>query len=92
MPYLNGGGIFFPTNRPYRIGEEVLMLLSLPEETKKFPVVGHVVWITPEGTQSNKPQGVGIQFKQNQNGIAVREKIEELLAGSLMSIRPTHTM
>jgi len=68
------------------------MLLSLPEEAKKFPVVGHVVWITPEGTQSNKPQGVGIQFKQNQNGIAVREKIEELLAGSLMSVRPTHTM
>lgn len=68
------------------------MLLSLPEETRKFPVVGHVVWITPEGSQGNKPQGVGIQFRQNESGIAVREKIEDLLAGSLMSARPTHTM
>jgi type IV pilus assembly protein PilZ len=92
MPYLNGSGIFVPTNRSYRMGEELLILLTLLDDPKKFPVVGQVVWITPDGTQSNKMQGVGVQFKQDENGIAARDKIEELLAGLLMSSQPTHTM
>ncbi|MEP6677927.1 MAG: pilus assembly protein PilZ, partial [Betaproteobacteria bacterium] len=29
MPFLRGGGIFIPTSRPYTLGEEVFMLLSL---------------------------------------------------------------
>lgn len=92
MPYLTGGGIFIPTNRPYRIGEEALMLLTLPDDPKKYPVVGQVVWITPDGAQSNKLQGVGVQFKQDESGIAIRARIEELLSGTLMSAKPTHTM
>lgn len=92
MPYLVGGGLFFPTNRDYCIGDEVLMLLTLPDDTRKYPVVGHVVWITPEGTHNHKLQGVGVQFKQDESGMAVRDRIDELLAGTLMSARPTHTM
>ena len=32
MPFLKGGGIFMPTSRPYSLGEEVFMLLSLMDE------------------------------------------------------------
>jgi type IV pilus assembly protein PilZ len=92
MPFLVGGGIFIPTNRQYQIGEDVLMLLALPEDPKKFPVAGKVVWLTPEGSHSNQLQGVGIQFKQDESGLTVRSKIEELLSGTLMSAKPTHTM
>ncbi|HEY3532959.1 MAG TPA: pilus assembly protein PilZ, partial [Casimicrobiaceae bacterium] len=32
MPFLKGGGIFIPTSRPYVLGEEVFMLLSLMDD------------------------------------------------------------
>lgn len=92
MPYVIGGGIFIPTNKTYQIGDEILMLLGLPDDPKKYPVAGRVAWITPTGTQSNKPQGVGVQFKSDESGTALRARIEELLAGALMSAQPTHTM
>ena len=91
MPYLKGGGIFIPTNKPYRLGDEVFMLLSLMEDPNKLPVAGRVVWITPEGAQGNKVQGVGVQFGDNESGVSARNKIEGLLGGSKIS-RPTHTM
>ncbi len=92
MPYLKGGGIFIPTPKPYRIGDEVLMLLTLLDEPNKLHVDGHVAWITPAGSQNNKTQGIGVQFSENENGIVVRNKIEGLLGGTLKSTRPTHTM
>lgn len=91
MPYLKGGGIFIPTNKPYRLGDEVFMLLSLMGDPNKLPVAGRVVWITPEGAQGNKVQGVGVQFGENESGVSARNKIEGLLGGSKTS-RPTHTM
>jgi type IV pilus assembly protein PilZ len=91
MPYLKGGGIFIPTNKPYRLGDEVFMLLSLMEDPNKLPVAGRVVWITPEGAQGNKVQGVGVQFGDNESGVSARNKIEGLLGGS-KTTRPTHTM
>ena len=51
MPFLKGGGIFVPSSRTYKLGEEVFMLLSLMESKEKIPVAGHVVWITPKGAQ-----------------------------------------
>ena len=47
MPYIKGGGLFIPTNKVYKIGEEVFMLLSLVDDPVKLKVVGKVVWITP---------------------------------------------
>jgi type IV pilus assembly protein PilZ len=92
MPYLKGGGIFIPTSKTYRIGDEVLMLLTLLDEPAKLPVDGHVAWITPAGSQNNKIQGIGVQFSENENGITMRNKIEGLLGGTLKSSRQTHTM
>jgi len=90
MPYIQGGGLFIPTNKSYKLGDEVFMLLSLMEEPEKIPVAGKVVWITPKGAQGNRAAGVGVQFNEQDN-TAIR-KIETYLAGSLESDRPTHTM
>jgi type IV pilus assembly protein PilZ len=92
MPTLRGGGIFIPTNKNYRIGDEVFMLLSLLGDPNKLPVAGRVVWITPAGTQGNKAQGIGVQFNIDESGTAARTKIESLLGGYLKSSRPTHTI
>lgn len=91
MPFVKGGGLFIPTNKEYKMGEEVFMLLTLLHEKEKIPVAGHVIWITPIGAQGNRASGVGIQFSAKDSGLA-RGKIEALLGGALKSERPTHTL
>jgi len=90
MPFVQGGGLFIPTNKAYKLGDEVFILLSLMEEAEKIPVAGKIVWITPKGAQGNRQAGIGVQFNAQDN-TALR-KIETYLAGSLESDRPTHTM
>ncbi|BCB26195.1 type IV fimbriae assembly protein [Sulfurimicrobium lacus] len=92
MPFIKGGGIFIPTTKSYRLGDEVFMLLTLMDDPNKLPVAGKVAWITPAEAQGNKSQGIGVQFSDNESGIAARNKIEGLLGGNLTSTRPTHTM
>src|SRR5437667_12376701 len=70
MPFVKGGGIFVPSNRPYKLGEEVFMLLTLMESKEKIPVAGHVVWITPPGAQGGRTAGIGIQFNEKDAGLA----------------------
>lgn len=91
MAYIKGGGLFIPTNKPFKIGEEVFMLLSLIDDPVKLKVVGHVVWVTPT-TQASKPQVIGVQFSEKDGGLEARNKIEGLLGSALKSSRPTHTM
>jgi len=91
MPFIKGGGLFIPTKKSYQIGDEVFMLLTLMNETEKLPVAGKIVWITPPGAQSNRAAGIGVQFSDQDDGVA-RNKIEGYLAGALESDRPTHTM
>lgn len=91
MPYIKGGGLFIPTNKPFKIGEEVFMLLSLIDDPMKLKVVGHVVWVTP-AAQAGRPQGVGVQFSDKDGGIEAKNKIEGLLGSALKSSRATHTM
>lgn len=91
MPYVKGGGLFVPSNRRYKLGDEVFMLLTLLDSKEKIPVAGHVVWITPADAQGGRTAGIGIQFSEKDAGVA-RNKIETILAGSLASDRPTHTM
>ncbi len=91
MPFLHGGGLFIPTDKPLKMGESLTMLLSLIDEPLKLKVVGHVAWISP-ANQGEKPQGVGVQFNENEGGHAAREKIEHLLGSALRSSRHTHTI
>jgi len=90
MPFLEHGGLFIPTSKPYRIGDEVFMLLNLMDEPEKIPVAGRVVWVTPRRAQGNRAAGIGVQF--NSQDDTATKKIEAYLAGSLESDRPTHTL
>lgn len=91
MPFITNGGLFIPTKRMYKMGEEVLMLLILMDETERLPIAGTVIWKTPEGGDANRAAGIGIQLS-NKDGGRVRNKIETYLAGALELERPTHTM
>lgn len=92
MPFIKGGGLFIPTGKSYKMGEDVFMLLSLMDDPAKLPVSGKVVWVTPAGAHGGRTQGIGVQFAFNESGKAAQNKIEGLLGGSLKSVRPTHTM
>lgn len=90
MSFVKNGGLFIPTNKNYKLGDEVFMLLNLMDEPEKLPVAGKVVWVTPRGAQGNRAAGIGVQF--NESDVAARNKIETYLTGELRSERPTHTM
>jgi type IV pilus assembly protein PilZ len=92
MSFLKRGGLFIPTTREYAFGDEVFILLTLMDEPSRLPIAGSVVWVTPEGSQGNKAQGIGVQFSGDESGQAVRQKIEGILGGHLSSSRATHTL
>ena len=92
MPFVKGGGIFVPTPKRYFLGDEVFLLLTLPDSSERLPVAGKVVWVTPAGAQGNRIAGIGVQFADTSEGEAVKNKVETLLAGTLNAEKPTHTM
>jgi len=91
MPFLKGGGIFIPTDKPFELGDEVFLLLSLMEESQRYPVTGKVVWITPKASLGGRPTGVGIQFS-GLEGDNIQKKIETYLAGYTHADQPTYTI
>lgn len=92
MPFIKNGGIFVPTTRDYKLGDEIFMLLQLMDDPTKHPVAGNIAWVTPPGAQGNKTQGIGVKFAGDEAGQILRNRIEQILAGHLGSSRPTHTI
>ena len=92
MPYLKNGGIFVPTNKNYRLGEEIYLILTLLDDPAKYTIAGKVAWITPAGAGNNKTQGIGVHFPDDESGKRIRLRVEEALGAALRSSRPTHTI
>ncbi|HZW22650.1 PilZ domain-containing protein [Noviherbaspirillum sp.] len=92
MPFLQNGGIFVPTNKPYKIGDEIYLILTLMDDPTKYPIAGKIAWITPAGANNNKAQGIGVHFSSDESGQRVKHRIEELLGAALRSTRATHTL
>jgi type IV pilus assembly protein PilZ len=42
IPLFEDGGIFIPTTREYRLGDDVYVLLTLPDDPQRYPVAGKV--------------------------------------------------
>lgn len=91
MPFIKNGGLFIPTSKSYRLGDEVFILLTLMDGSDRIPVAGKIVWVTPRGAHGRRAAGIGVQFSE-QDGGATQKKIETYLAGALGADRPTHTM
>ncbi|MBE0588437.1 MAG: pilus assembly protein PilZ [Betaproteobacteria bacterium HGW-Betaproteobacteria-9] len=92
IPLFSDGGIFIPSSREYRIGDDVYVLLSLPDDPQRYPVAGKVAWVTPAKAQGGRTQGVGIRFPADEKSRQLKLKIEEILGASLGSDRPTQTI
>ena len=92
MPLLSDGGLFVPTARDYRLGEDIYLLLSLPDDPQRYPVAGKVAWITPANASGGRTQGVGVLFPADEKTRGLRLKIEEILGTSISSVKPTQTI
>ena len=79
MPMFSEGGIFVPTTRDYKLGEDIYLLLSLPDDPQRYPVAGKVGWITPANASGGRTQGVGVRFPNDEKSKALRARIEEAL-------------
>ena len=92
IPLFTEGGMFIPTTRDYQLGEDIYVLLTLPEDTQRYPIAGRVAWVTPARAAGNRTQGVGIQFPKDEKSRQLKARIEEILGSHLASERPTQTI
>ncbi|PJC13473.1 MAG: pilus assembly protein PilZ [Comamonadaceae bacterium CG_4_9_14_0_8_um_filter_57_21] len=92
IPIFGTGGMFIPTQRDYRLGDAIYVLISLPDDTQRYPVAGKVAWVTPPKASQNRTQGVGVVFPDDEKTRALKLKIEEILGVHLSSDRSTQTI
>ena len=92
IPAFTDGGVFIPTSREYALGDDVYVLLSLPDDTQRYPVAGKVAWITPANASGGRTQGVGVRFPADDKTRLLKLKIEEVLGTQIASSRPTQTV
>ena len=92
IPLFAEGGIFIPTARDYKLGDDIYVLLSLPDDPQRYPVAGKVAWVTPAKAAGSRTQGVGIQFPKDEKSRLLKIKIEDILGAALGSDRPTQTI
>jgi type IV pilus assembly protein PilZ len=92
IPLFADGGIFIPTAREYRLGDDVYVLLTLPDDPQRYPVAGKVAWITPARVSGNRAPGVGVRFPSDEKSRQLKALIESVLGGAMASDRPTQTI
>ncbi len=92
MPLLTDGGLFVPTTRDYKLGEDIYLLLTLPDDPQRYPVAGKVVWLTPPNASGGRTQGVGVRFPPDEKTRLLKLRIEAILGTQISSSRPTQTV
>jgi type IV pilus assembly protein PilZ len=92
IPMFTDGGIFVPTPREYKLGEDIYLLLTLPDDMQRYPVAGKVAWLTPPNASGGRSQGVGVRFPADEKTRIIKLKIEEMLGTSISSSKPTQTI
>ena len=92
IPMFAEGGIFIPSARDHKLGDDVYVLITLPDDPQRYPVAGKVAWITPARATGNRTQGVGIRFPKDEKSEQLKVKIEQILGSALDSDRPTQTI
>lgn len=92
IPLFTDGGLFVPTTRNYRLGDDIYLLLSLPEDPQRYPVAGKVAWLTPANASGGRTQGVGVRFPADEKTRLLKLRIEEILGTAISSAKPTQTI
>ena len=83
MPFIKGGGIFIATEKPYFLGQTIILDIKLLNELEYYRLSGKVVWITPNCAHGARIPGIGIQLLDDQ----LNAKIHTYLA-SIQHLSP----
>ena len=70
------GGLFVPSTREYRLGDDIYLLLTLPDDPQRYPVAGKVAWLTPANASGGRTQGVGVRFPAADKSRVLKLQIE----------------
>jgi type IV pilus assembly protein PilZ len=92
IPLFTDGGLFVPTPREYKLGDDIYLLLTLPEDAQRYPVAGKVAWLTPANASGGRTQGVGVRFPADEKTHLIKLRIEEILGTMISSSKPTQTI
>ena len=92
IPLFKDGGIFVPSTKEHRLGDDLYVLISLPDDPQRYTVAGKVAWISPERSTGNRTQGVGVRFPSDEKTARLKMRIEQILGVHLGSDRPTQTV
>ena len=92
MSFSKTGGLFVPSEEPFKIGDEVMIVLNVMEHDRGFILLCKVGWISASAGNAAHPKGVGLVFPGDDNGRAAKAVCEMNLAGLLDNPRMTYTM
>lgn len=94
MSFVEHGGIFVPTDDPFKMNEEVLLVLELVGlgKSEKLFIKTNVCWINSNPSASGRPKGIGLAFQSDDSGRKAKSIIESILTGLLQNERPTYTL
>ncbi len=92
IPMFAEGGMFIPTTREHQLGDDMYVLITLPDDPQRYPVAGKVAWITPARSTGNRTPGVGIRFPKDEKSEQLKQRIEQILGSALRSDRATQTI
>jgi type IV pilus assembly protein PilZ len=78
MPFFHNGGLFVQTPNTYHMNDEVVVLLTLPDQSR-HAATGNIGWINP--SLGHRPAGVGVAFRDEAILKELKARIETLLVG-----------
>lgn len=79
MPFIQNGGLFFPTTTTYTMQATITMHITLPDGDPADAITGTVVWQTPDTAMDERAAGVGVAFT-GRAGRVMKERIEAMLS------------
>lgn len=87
MSFIKHGGLFISTRNHFKVNSEVFALVTLPNEERKIPLAGKIVWLNTANNMGH-PQGIGIQFADTPQNSELKTQIETLLATYKPKVTP----
>lgn len=88
LPFIKGGGLFLKTTMVFSLMEMIEVELQLWSEPEPLRFMARVVWLTPSYERDQLPQGIGIQFSE-EDAKEVRTAIENVVINAF-SLSTTH--
>ena len=82
LPFLTPGGLMVATRKEHVLGEEVVLLVQLPNGAK-HSVAGRIAWLCADKLSTRRRSGAGIAL-EGEEGLTLADEINQL-AGERVS-------